>query len=214
MVVASATLWVPILHHVIGFIGGVNASASAVESVLQKGETLAVAPGGIAEMFLGYPRPGCGPDEEYALVLHRKGFVRLALKHGLPLVPVYVFGNTKLFKRLQLPPLVEAVSKLLRTSLVLFWGRWGLPVPFQVPLLYAVGTPLDAHCADFTRTVNGAPAAATNVSRGPRVRGLSGWRPSESEVSALHAEFCTALVKVFEEHKAGYGWGHKRLVLV
>ena len=79
--VASATLWVPILRHVIGFIGGVNASADAVESVLRNGETLAVAPGGIAEMFLGYPRPGCGPDEEYALVRNRKGFVRLALKH-------------------------------------------------------------------------------------------------------------------------------------
>lgn len=212
--VASATLWVPVFRHVIGFIGGVDASPGAVGAVLRGGETLAVAPGGIAEMFWGYPRPGCGPDEEYALVLGRRGFVRLALKHGLPLVPVYVFGNTKLFKRLQLPPLVEAASNLLRTSLVLFWGRWGLPVPFQVPLLYAAGSPLDAHCADFTRMVGGAPAAATNVSKGPRLRGLPGWSPSEAEVGALHAQFCAALVQVFEGHKTAYGWGHKRLVLV
>jgi hypothetical protein len=49
-----------------------------------------------------------------------------------PKVPVYVFGNTKLFKRLELPAWVEALSVALRTSIVLFWGRWGLPVPFQV----------------------------------------------------------------------------------
>jgi 1-acyl-sn-glycerol-3-phosphate acyltransferase len=82
------------------------------------------------------------PPTRYALLRPRKGFIRLALKHGLPLVPVYIFGNTKLFKRLELPKWIETLSLVLRTSIVLFWGRLGLPVPFQVPLylhLFAVG---------------------------------------------------------------------------
>ena len=111
-------------------------------------------------------------------------------------------------------PLAICTERTLRTSLVLFWGRWGLPVPFQVPLLFAAGAPIDAHCRDFVRTVGGAPAAATNVSAGPRLRGLSGWRPSEAEVNDLHGQFCRALEQVFEGHKEAYGWGHKRLVLV
>lgn len=52
-------------------------------------------------------------------------------------VPVYVFGNTKLLKRLELPAWVEAASLALRTSLVLCWGRFGLPIPFQVPIFLA-----------------------------------------------------------------------------
>ena len=64
VVVATATTWVPVLRHVIGFLGGVDASAVSVDAAAARGETLAVAPGGIAEMFWGFPRPGCGPDEE------------------------------------------------------------------------------------------------------------------------------------------------------
>ena len=52
VVVASATLAVPVLRHVIHWIGGVDASPSTVSDVLRAGETLAVAPGGVAEMFL------------------------------------------------------------------------------------------------------------------------------------------------------------------
>jgi hypothetical protein len=86
VVVASATLRIPVLRHVILWLGGVDAHKAAVTRCLDQGESLAVAPGGIAEMFWGFPRPGCGPDEEYALLRGRKGFVRLALEHGLPLV--------------------------------------------------------------------------------------------------------------------------------
>ena len=139
-------------------------------------------------MFWGYPRPGCLPDEEYALIQTRKGFIRKAICHGVPVVPVYVFGNTKLFKRVELPALLESLSRLLKASLVLFWGRWGLPVPFQVPLLYAVGEAIQV----------GPPNP----------------NPSTAEVDALHRRFCEALVGLFDKHKADYGWAHKTLRLV
>jgi len=50
VVVASATLHVPVLRHVIGWIGGVDADKASLSEVLEQGESLAVAPGGIAEM--------------------------------------------------------------------------------------------------------------------------------------------------------------------
>ena len=43
-----------------------------------------------------------------------------------------VFGNSKTFKRAPLPAVLERASRSLKASLVLFWGRWGLPVPFKV----------------------------------------------------------------------------------
>lgn len=35
-----------------------------------------------------------------------------------------------------------ALCRLLKTSLIIIWGRWGLPVPYRIPILYAVGKPL------------------------------------------------------------------------
>jgi len=211
-----------------------------MNNALDAGETLAVAPGGIAEIFWGYPRPGCKPDDEYALIKARKGFVRMAMRHGLPLVPVYVFGNTKIYKRVQLPSAVEvcrftralrmctqtrhagpmrvpgtsglvrkcpptmqysptctlisgnpptqALSNMLHVSLVAFWGRLGSLVPFQVPLTYAIGNAIDT--------------------------GRPNLNPTEAQVDALHALFCAELKRIFDDHKGGYGWGHKELVLV
>ena len=191
VVVASAVQRVPLLRHVIGWIGGVEATPAGVDAALAAGASLAVAPGGIGEMYWGYPRPGCLPDEEYALLNGRKGFVRMALRHGIPLVPVYVFGNTKMFRRVELPPWVEAFSRAVQTSIVLFWGRWGLPVPFRTPLLYAIGAPLDSHL----------------------YQGGAG-EDNEAQVDVLHAQFCDALVKLFDSHKADYGWAHKTLRVV
>jgi 1-acyl-sn-glycerol-3-phosphate acyltransferase len=70
-----------------------------------------------------------------ALLKGRKGFVRLALKTGAPLVPVYVFGNSKLLRLLKLPELFERMSRWSRISLTPFFGRFGLPIPFRLPLL-------------------------------------------------------------------------------
>lgn len=50
----------------------------------------------------------------------------------LPAATCQVFGNSETFKRAPLPAVLENVSRFLKASLVLFWGRWGLPIPFKV----------------------------------------------------------------------------------
>jgi hypothetical protein len=83
-------------------------------------------------MYVGYPQPGCKPDEEYAVIRDRKGFVRMAIKYGANLVPVFVFGGSKFFKRIKVPKFIENLSRRFRTSLLLFYGKWGLPIPYEV----------------------------------------------------------------------------------
>ena len=117
----------------------------------------------------------------------RKGFVRLALQQGVPLVPVYVFGNSMLLKLVALPQLFETLSRWLRVSLTPFMGRWGLPIPFRLPLLYAVGAPLMV-----TKTPNPTPA----------------------QVDELHRRFIAALIQLFDKHKHLYGWANKRLSII
>jgi 1-acyl-sn-glycerol-3-phosphate acyltransferase len=157
---------------------------------LADGARIGLAPGGIAEMFEGYPKPGTHPDEEYVIINSRKGFIRLAIKHGVPVVPVFCFGVTKMLKRLQLPALFEQVSNLLRVSICIFYGAWGLPIPFRQKLLYVMGDPM------FPPTPSGDEAALNQ------------------QVDLMHSEFCNKLTGLFERHKRSYGWDRKTLKLI
>jgi len=189
IVVASATRFVPVFSHVLRLGGAIDASYESVNTALASSPlaTIAVTPGGIGEMFYGYPQHGCSPNEEYAVLNNRKGFVRLALQHGAQLVPVFCFGASKIMKRIVLPKLFQELSVKLRASLVLFFGRWGLPIPFEVPLMYAVG-----------RAISTQQNAL----------------PSTEEVDFTHNIYKLELLNTFEAHKEAYGWQDKRLVIV
>ena len=65
--------------------------------------------------------------------------------------------------------------------------RWGLPVPFKVPLLFAVGDAISVQQCN---------------------------NPTNEQVAAVHAQFCKALVALFDKYKHTYGWSHKTLRLV
>ena len=123
-VVATATKFLPVLRTFISWIRSIDANKIAVERAIMNGDRIGISPGGITEIFEGYPKPGRLPDDECVLLKSRKGFVKLALKHKVPLIPVYCFGATKMFKRLQLPVL-EKISTFLRISIVLFFGKYG-----------------------------------------------------------------------------------------
>ena len=159
-----------------------------MDKALAEGSRIGLAPGGIAEMFEGYPKNLTHPDEEYTIV--RKGIMRMAVEHGVPIIPVYCFGSTKLLKRVQLPDIVEKISLLLRVSLVLFRGKWGLPIPFRQRLMYVIGQPIFP----------------------PSISGNSGAGVEEDRIDEMHARFCAELTRIFDRHKGSYGWSHKSLV--
>jgi Diacylglycerol acyltransferase len=53
---------------------------------------------------------------------HRQGFVKLALKYGCPLVPVFVFGEKWYYNRLIFPDAVRKwVLSVLKIPLLIFW---------------------------------------------------------------------------------------------
>lgn len=195
-VVATATKLVPFLRSILSWLHSVDASRPSVDRALSQRFRIGLAPGGIAEMFEGYPKPNTHPDEEYAILNSRKGFVRLACKHGIPVLPVYCFGATKMFKRLQLPAFFEQASNLFRISICVFFGSWGLPMPFRQKLLYVLGRPIFP----------------------PRIlaeHGVSEGNPLfEEQVNLMHSQFCDELKAIFDRHKSTYGWDRKTLRLV
>lgn len=163
-----------------------DASRSAVDHALTLGNRIGIVPGGISEIFEGYPKQGSQPDEEYSIV--RKGFLHLALQHGIPVFPVYCFGATKMFRRLDIPVL-ERLSSLVRASIVVFFGVWGLPIPFRQKLLYVIGNPITPPSGGYLLC-------------------------EQNAVDEMHKQFCEELMRIFDRHKEAYGWEHKSLKLV
>ena len=171
-----------------------DASRPSVDRALSNGLRIGLAPGGIAEMFEGYPKHLTHPDDEYTIV--RKGIFRMAIKHSVPIIPVYCFGSTKILKRLQLPQIVESIALLLRVALVIFFGQFGLPIPFRQRLLYVIGEPI-------------YPPANDIGNRLTYDAGKSGLLDEQAD--EMRKRFCDELVRIFNRHKESYGWGHKNL---
>ena len=119
---ASVVLQTPILKHLMGIFNLVDASASSIKRILNKGGSVLIYIGGIAELF-----KSCRTEERLYLE-KRKGFIKLALREGVDVVPVYLFGNTSVLSVLKHGPLAY-VSRKLQASLTLFWGKYCLPIP-------------------------------------------------------------------------------------
>lgn len=186
IVIASVVKWIPLFAQVLLWGGAVEAVDSSMSAALAAGESLAVTPGGIAEMFVAGSR-GSG---EQAVLASRKGFVRLAIAHGATLVPVYVFGANHLFSRISLPDAITSLSRRLRASLMLFYGRWGLPIPFARPLTYAVGRAIL-----MQKPIAGAPV-------------------NEDEVDFVHNAFVRSLRHAFQESKGTAGYSFASLDII
>ncbi len=187
-VVATATKLFPLVRTFIAWMGGIDASRSAVSSALNLSESVGIAPGGIAEMFETYPKPGFHRNDEAFRV--RNGIFKLALKHNRPIIPIYCFGATKMLHRVQLPTFIENLSRMLKISLCLFFGKLGLPIPFRQRLMYVMGRtiypPLDIESGELL----------------------------DQQAQDMHHRFCDEIIRIFENNKEHYGWGNKTIRLV
>ncbi|KFQ62050.1 2-acylglycerol O-acyltransferase 2 [Pelecanus crispus] len=181
------SLWfrIPFLRDYLMSGGLVSSDKESASYVLQKpegGNVLAIIVGGAQEALDA--RPG-----SYTLLLkNRKGFVRLAIEHGTPLVPIFSFGENDLFEQVRTPKgswlrqLQQRLQKVMGISLPLFHARgifqysFGL-IPYRRPICTVVGKPI--------------PVQRKH-------------RPSEEEVDQVHQKYLNELCKLFEEQKAKY----------
>uniref|UniRef100_A0A3B3TB87 Acyltransferase n=1 Tax=Paramormyrops kingsleyae TaxID=1676925 RepID=A0A3B3TB87_9TELE len=122
-----------------GLVSSEKSSASYILSQPEGGHVAVVAIGGAPESLDA--RPGALKLQ----VLNRKGFVKLALKHGAQLVPVFSFGENELFDQMENPVgsplrcLQERMQKVMGVALPLFHARgvfqysFGL-LPYRKPI--------------------------------------------------------------------------------
>lgn len=177
---ASVVLKTPLLKNMMGIFNLVDASGSNLKRILRKGGSVLIYIGGIAELF-----KSCRTEERLYLQ-KRRGFIKLALREGVDVVPVYLFGNTSVLSVLKHGPLA-ALSRKLQASLTLMWGKFYLPIPRDEKLLYIVGKPL------------GMPHIP---------------EPTQQDIDKWHGIYCDEVRKIFETNKEKVpAYKHKKLFI-
>lgn len=115
----------------------VDARRSIAHQVLMEGQSMYVCTGGEKESLL------TKRGEDVVVLLHRKGFVRLALSHGADLVPVFGAGVTDLYRTYSIgTPLRAWIQSTFGVALPIFHGRWGTPLPYKTPIRVLIGEPI------------------------------------------------------------------------
>ena len=182
--VASALLKTPILKNVMGIYGLVDASQKSIKNILKHGKNMkgciVLYIGGIAELFK------TSQEEERLYLKNRKGFIKIALREGVDIVPVYLFGNTSVLDVLKTGFLAN-LSRKMQVSVTYFWGKWNLPIPRDDKLLYVRGKPM------------GLPHIA---------------EPSDEDVNKWHTKYCEEVTRLYMENRERLpAYKHKKLYI-
>lgn len=182
---ASVLFWIPIVRELSLWSSCINASRPIAEKALDARKTLLILPGGEAEQI----RTTYGKERVY--VQKRKGFVKLAIRKGIPIVPMYVFGcsdsyytyNNDLFPRFR-----QWLVQSFGICITLCSGLWGNPL---CPL----------------------PKTTTMVLAAPMAFPQSN-EPTSAEIDAAHSLFIEQLKKLFDANKERLGYGDRTLEIL
>ncbi|EFN51306.1 hypothetical protein CHLNCDRAFT_10860, partial [Chlorella variabilis] len=133
--VTGTVFLAPYMRNFLWWMGCRSASREVLQSSLASGTTVVLCPGGVQECFYMDPQP----DREVVFLKQRTGFIRLAMRAGAPVVPVFAFGQT---------PHYSFVRRIGYVPMFV-WGYLGSAVPYQVPMHLVVGKPIHVpHRAD------------------------------------------------------------------
>jgi len=176
----------PLIRALCLWSGICDVSRESIEWLLTKqgkGNVAVIVVGGAEESLEA--RPG-----SYNLTIRqRKGFVKMAIRTGASLVPVFSFGENDLFKQADNPlgsglrHFQETFKKFFGFAPPLFYGRGifnytlGL-IPFRKPIYTIVGRPIDVEL---------------NAN------------PDQETIDKIHELYLTELSNLFDEHKLNYG---------
>uniref|UniRef100_A0A0K2V3N8 Acyltransferase n=1 Tax=Lepeophtheirus salmonis TaxID=72036 RepID=A0A0K2V3N8_LEPSM len=185
LLVLEGQFWFPIYREFLISLGACSASKSSMTYLLEneKNSAIVLVTGGVLEAMENN-------KNVMRLVLNRrKGFIKLAIKHGVPLVPTFTFGENFIYDIINNPvgsllrKIQEFSEKKFSFSPILFNGRgifqysYGI-VPRRKKLTVVVGSPMDI----------------------PRDED-----PSRELIEETHSKFVDSVQKLYNEYNPKYG---------
>jgi hypothetical protein len=178
---ASVLARVPMLRYLYLW-GTIDVAGKSLSGALQQGYCVGVVCDGIAGIFK------CTIDNEAFFLKDRKSLAKFCIRNGCPFVPAYSVGNSQaLCSWFDKYGFLEWLSRKSQTSLFLYWGRWGLPIPFRTNVTLLFGAPISVERKE---------------------------NPTAEEVNMVHQQMLDAFTTLFDTHKAALGWNHRHLKIV
>lgn len=200
---ASVLFKVPLLRELLLLLRVREASQRTLDALLASGNSVALNPGGLWEQVCvsdassltvkrdchSPPCPGSPlarmaqvhtTHEEEAIHLQpRLGFIRLAMRHGVPILPSYGFGENQLYRSTWYAaatlPLRRWLAEHARVGVPAVRGRFGSIFPFPTHHTFVVGRPVPV----------GAPNAA----------------PTTEQIEEVLERWKAEMLRIFDEHK-------------
>ncbi|KAG6609250.1 Diacylglycerol O-acyltransferase 2 [Phytophthora cinnamomi] len=180
---ASILHQIPLARDVLHFYGSREVTRQAFAYTLKQKESVLLVPGGQAEMLEQQ-----SAKNEVRVYTHHKGFIRLAIEHGVPLVPVLSFKEGEMMDNVQAPMLQRWFVKKLAFPFPYFpYGRALLPIPRKIDIPVVVGEPLEV----------------------PHIE-----KPTQEDIDKVHAKYFAVLQEMFDKYKDEVGCGDYKLVLI
>ncbi len=170
MAIASFLFKVPILASLLRWLGAIEADKQRMSEALLKGQCF-VLPDGLIGTYYS------NSEFERLYLKERKGFIKLAIEHKVPIVPVYCFGHTQLFDVYpSAGSWIANMSRKMRFALVAFWPI----IPRRVPITIVFGKPIyEESASDGTM---------------------------DQQVDACHKLFIESITNLFDRYKMTHGW--------
>ncbi len=172
--IAPFLFQVPFFREALLLMNARSVDARTMNKLAAAGYTIGLQPGGIPEQL------EADHTREKAVFPAKLGFIRLAMRHGVPLLPVYIFGEGQAYK-IALGDIGRAFARwtyrVLRAPMVPVLGLWNLPwmVPNPTDVSVCWGRPVDV----------GPPNAS----------------PTDAEVTEVLHRYVAELRRVFDAHK-------------
>ena len=186
--ITSICFAVPLMRSFYSWAGAVPATPKVINSMLSNGISPCLCPGGVREVGLITDRT----KEINIFVKDRKGFIRIAMAHGVPIVPVFSFGLRDAYKFFLVKnSLVQWLGRKLGFQPMVFSGAYGIP--------FGPG----ASCSFVNIIGSPIPCPKKAIDKIDKV--------SDADVDAVHAKYIAALETLFETHKANYGYADVKL---
>jgi 2-acylglycerol O-acyltransferase 2 len=178
---ASVVFHTPFLRYITCF-GCCDVGARSISEQIDQGVCVGMVPDGTAGIFQ------VRHDVDVVNLKHRKGLARLALRRGIPLLPAYSVGNTEVFSALYDPwGIMEYVSRKLKVSIFIPYGRFLLPIPKRSNITMIIGDVIPVEKVE---------------------------NPTQAQIDELHERLINETKIIFDTHKHSLGWGSKELKFV
>jgi len=120
---------VPILGEIFQLTNARPVDRRSLDLILSQGGSIALQPGGVKE------QAATRHDQEQAFFPAKLGFIRMAIKYGRPLMPLYIFGENQIYRRVGgFDWLTKAIQKMTGMTFPILTARFRLPMAGLMPL--------------------------------------------------------------------------------